>query len=227
MRLRVFLTVLILGCMAVGAADWARLDRYRAANDSVAALPDSSRRAVFYGNSITDFWIDRRPEFFADNGYVDRGISGQTTYQFLTRFRQDVVNLHPRVVVLGGATNDVAENTHPFSPDLTMGNIASMVEIARANGIKVVLSSVLPASEIYWRKSITDVPQRIALLNGRIKAYADSIGVPYADYFTLLVGPDGKGLDPAYTDDGVHPNAAGYALMESVVQPLVQAAVKE
>ena len=125
-------------------------------------------------------------------------------------------------MVINGGTNDVAENSHDFNLDLTLGNIKSMTEIARANGIKVVLTSVLPAAQFPWRKTIEQSPEKITALNAAIKAYADSIGVPYVDYYSAMLAPDGRSLNPAYSNDGIHPTPAGYLVMESIIKPVVE-----
>lgn len=198
--------------------DWAGFDRYAESNREVAAAPAEQRRVVFLGNSITDFWPSTHPEFFSANGYVGRGISGQTTYRFLSRFREDVVNLHPRILVLNGATNDIAENSHPYDADRTFGNIQSMVEIARANGIKVVLTSVLPAAKFPWNPEVANVPEKIVALNARLAEYAKANRIPFVDYYSSLLDADGRSLDPRYSEDGVHPNAAGYSVMEKLIK---------
>lgn len=206
--------------------DWAGQNRYAQANKELAAPLKGEHRVVFLGNSITDFWPGHHPEFFSDNNYVGRGISGQTTYQFLVRFRQDVIDLKPELVVINGGTNDCAENTHPFDIDRTMANIESMVQLAQANGIKVILTSVLPATEFYWNKSITDAPQRIIALNKQIKAYADAHKIPYVDYHSAMKDGDDGTINPAFSSDGVHPNAAGYTVMENIVKPVIDSTLR-
>ena len=207
--------------------DWANRGRYAQANQELPAPVKGEHRVVFLGNSITDYWIDHRPDFFKNNNYVDRGISGQTSYQFLLRFRDDVINLNPEAVVINAGTNDCAENTHPFNIDVTMGNIKSMVELAKANGIKVILASVLPATWFSWNQSIKDAPQRVAALNKLIKQYAADNKIPYVDYYSAMVaGPDGT-MNPAYSGDGVHPNTEGYKVMESVVKPVIDKTLKK
>ncbi len=205
---------------ATAQEKWTGIARYAAKNDSILALPADPNRVVLLGNSITDFWPRRHPEFFAKHGQlVGRGISGQTSYQMLVRFREDVVRLRPKAVVINCGTNDIAENGKiPYSEDNTMGNIMSMVEIAKANGIKVYLSSVLPSKCMYWAPEKTQIQDKIASLNARIKAYAKQQGITYIDYYTSMVyGPD-RELNPAYTKDGVHPTADGYRLgMEPVL----------
>lgn len=206
--------------------DWAALGRYAADNKALPPPGKDEHRVVFMGNSITYFWVDKHSHFFTSNNYIGRGISGQTSSQFLLRFREDVINLSPEIVIINAGTNDCAENTGPFNVDITLGNIISMVELAQANGIKVILSSVLPVAEFYWNRSITDVADRVAILNDRIKSYAVSKGLPYIDYYTKMVdGPD-RALNPLYTDDGVHPNELGYEIMESIVKPAIDSIIE-
>ena len=132
--------------------EWANYKRYEKANNELPVPNKKEKRVVFLGNSITEGWVNIHPEFFTENGYIGRGISGQTSYQFLLRFRNDVINLKPKLVIINAGTNDVAENTGPFDLEKTFGNIASMAEMAKANKIKVILTSVLPASEFKWNK---------------------------------------------------------------------------
>lgn len=182
---------------------------------------------VLMGDSITEEWLRLRPDFFTSNGYVGRGISGQVSAQMLLRFRKDVIDLHPALVVINAGTNDVAENQGPYDEAYTLGNIISMTELARANGISVVLTSVLPAAAFRWRPSITDAADKIAALNARIKAYAASQGIPYVDYYSPMVVPDAtRALDPAYSKDGVHPLPAGYEVMEPLVVKAIGDALK-
>lgn len=218
--------LLSAGSVCAQKNDWAKFGRYAEANKEVAANPDNKRRVVFFGNSITQFWASKRPDFFKDNEFIGRGIAGQTTYQFLSRFREDVVNLHPRLVVINAATNDIAENSHPYDEERTMGNIKSMVEIARANGIKVILTSTLPASEFSWNKEIKDAPEKIERLNKLIAQYARAEKIPYVDYHSQMLDEDGRSLSRKYTDDGVHPTVAGYEVMEALILPCVRRIVK-
>ena len=212
----------LLGAFGMSAEtrDWAQLDVYAEQNAEVAKLPLEQRRVVFFGNSITWNWARFNPDFFTRNGFVGRGISGQSTYQFLVRFREDVVDLHPQVVVINAATNDVAENTHPYSEDRTFGNIRSMVELAQANGIKVVLTTTLPAAKFRWNPSIADAPQKIEALNKRLRQYAEANGIPFVNYYSAME-KDGA-LNPEYTADGVHPTLAGYAVMEKLILPVLE-----
>lgn len=205
--------------------NFANYDRYAKEN---AALPQSTKkdkRVVFMGNSITEGWVNTHPDFFKTNGYIGRGISGQTSYQFLLRFRADVINLSPALVVINAGTNDVAENTGAYSEDGTYGNIISMAELAKANKIKVILTSVLPAAEFPWRRSIKDVPQKIESLNARIEAYAKANKIPYVDYYKALVVGDNKALNPQCSKDGVHPTAEGYDIMEALIKAAIEKAL--
>lgn len=218
--------LLLMQGMAVCNAqnkDFANLKRYAESNRVLQQEQSGTvkGRVVFMGNSITEGWVRTDGRFFEENGYVGRGISGQTSYQFLLRFREDVIKLKPEVVVINAGTNDVAENTGPYVEEYTFGNIVSMVELARANDIKVVLTSVLPAAAFGWNKTITDAPQKIAALNKRIAAYAAEQGLPYVDYYHALLADDGHSLDAAYSKDGVHPTLEGYRVMEPLVKKVV------
>jgi acyl-CoA thioesterase I len=200
--------------------DWAGLARYRADNARLAPPPESEPRVVFYGDSITEGWLAAAPAFFAGRPWLDRGISGQTTAQLLVRFRQDVVALRPRVVVILAGTNDLAGNGGPATPEMAFDNIVSMTEIARANGIRVVLSSVLPAADYPWRPGLDPAPKIVAL-NAMIRAFAARAGAVYLDYHSAMADARG-GLAADLTRDGVHPDAAGYAVMG----PLAEGAVR-
>lgn len=202
-------------------SDWAWLCRYRKAN---AALdPAHPPRAVFMGDSITEGWIVADPQFFAQ-GFVDRGISGQTTPQMLVRFWADVIALKPRVVHIMGGTNDIAGNTGPTTPEAYQNNIRAMVALAKAHGIAVVLGSIPPSAHFGW--SPAQPGQWISKLNAWLKDFAKAEGLVYADYHTALAGPNGE-LPAAVGPDGVHPNAAGYAVMRPVAEAAIAAAEKK
>lgn len=199
---------------AAEPADWADKERYALENNSLRSAPEDPLRVVLMGNSITEFWYELHPSFFTGNHLVGRGISGQVSSQMLARFRQDVIRLSPRIVVINAGTNDIAENNGPYDEDITMDNIQSMAELARAHDIEVILSSVLPCDEFCWNPSVEDVPEKIKRLNQRIMEYATSMPhVHYLDYFPTMT-LDGKAMNKSYTDDGVHPNTRGYDMME-------------
>jgi lysophospholipase L1-like esterase len=208
--------------MAATAAkllDWPQLGRYKSAND---ALPASEPgRVVFYGDSITDAWTRNGGTFFPGKPYVNRGISGQTTPQMVVRFRQDVINLHPVAVVILAGTNDVAGNTGPETPEMVEDNFRSMVDLAKANHIRVILASILPAADYPWKPGMEPAP-KIAALNRWLASYAAEQGLTYVDYYTPMATAAG-GMKPGLSLDGVHPNAAGYAIME----PLAEAAIEK
>lgn len=199
--------------------DFAALNHFRAANATLA--PTEPGRVVFMGDSITEGWSRGRNEFFPGKPYVNRGISGQTTPQMLIRFRQDVVNLHPETVVILAGTNDIAGNTGPSTLEMIEDNLASMTEIARANGIRVVLASVLPAADYRWRPGLDPAP-KIRTLNAWIADYCKAHKLVYLDYWTPLADPNG-GMREGLSSDGVHPTPSGYTLMA----PLAEKAIAE
>ncbi len=201
--------------------DWANLGRYATANEQLRSAGLNPKTVVYMGDSITDFWIDNDPSFFADNIYTDRGISGQTTTQMLVRFREDVIDLKPAAVVILAGINDIAENNGPIPLEDVFGNIQSMAILARAASIKVVLCSVLPAYAFPWRPNINPVP-KVEQLNSMIKAYAGKNHITYLDYFSAMAD-ERKGLPKSLSGDGVHPNLAGYKVME----PLAKKAIAE
>lgn len=202
--------------------DFGNYGRFEADNERLAAEPNNGKRVVFMGNSITEGWINKHPQFFADNGYISRGIGGQTSYQMLLRFTEDVINLKPAAVVINAGTNDIAINNHPYSERRTFENIVAMATLAKVNGIKVILTSVLPADKFGWRPEVTDAADKIASLNARIRRYAEKNSFEYVDYYGAMVSGEKRELDPRYQTDSVHPNEAGYDVME----PLVQKAIK-
>ncbi|UOQ74080.1 GDSL-type esterase/lipase family protein [Hymenobacter cellulosilyticus] len=206
--------------------DYANLQRYAAANERLPPPPASPARVVIIGNSITEGWVKEDSAFFKGKpyGYIGRGISGQATDQTLLRFRQDVVNLRPAVVVLIVGTNDIAENRGPYVPKRTMENIMSMVELAQAHRIRVVLASVLPATDFWWRKGLNPA-SKILALNQQLKAYADQQRLTYLDFHSAMTDEQG-GLKKVYGEDGVHPNLAGYRVMEPLLNQAVAQALK-
>jgi len=207
------------------AQDWANLNRFKDENKNVDLPSPYENRIVFMGNSITQGWIEQRPQFFADKPIINRGISGQTTPQMLIRFRQDVVDLKPKVVVILAGTNDIAGNTGPSTFEMIMDNIKSMTEISKVNGIKVILSSVLPAFDYPWRPGLNP-NEKIPALNKMIKEYSDQNDIIYLDYFSAMVD-NNNGLPIKYSADGVHPNAEGYKVMEPLVEEAIEKAFKK
>jgi lysophospholipase L1-like esterase len=211
--------------------DWPNLGRYREANRTVGAPTTGVARVVFMGDSITDSW--QQPKFggfFPGKPYVDRGISGQTTPQMLLRFRPDVIALGAKVVVILAGTNDIANNTGPMTDEVIEGNLASMAELAKANGVRVVFSSILPVSESHTKPG--ELPQttrrpmsRINALNAWLKKYAAANGHTYLDYFTPMADANGL-LRPELSEDDLHPNAAGYAIMAPLAEAAIQTALK-
>ena len=205
--------------------DWPQLGRYKADNATLAAPAVGEKRAVFYGDSITDAW-GRRPgtEFFPGKPYVNRGISGQTTSQMVVRFEQDVVHLQPAAVVILAGTNDVAGNTGPMTPEMTMDNFAAMVAIAKANKIKVVIASITPASAYPWKPEVQPA-DAIRDLNVRLKAFCEREKLVYLDYYSAMTNPSG-GLDKDLAADGVHPTAKGYEIMGPLAEKAIAQALK-
>ncbi|GAB6008400.1 SGNH/GDSL hydrolase family protein [Dysgonomonas reticulitermitis] len=229
MKRFIFVTFLIsftgLFCNAQKFNELINLQRYEKANAELPLPVKGEKRVVFIGNSITQGWVSQRPDFFQSNNYVGRGISGQTSPQLLSRFRQDVLNLKPVAVVINIGTNDIAENTGSYDPAFTLGNIMSMAELAKANGIKVILSSVLPVGEYPWRKEIKDVPDKIEALNAGIKAYAKKNKFAYIDYYAVM-HDENRALISSYGKDGVHPTDEGYAIMEKVAKEVIDKVIK-
>jgi lysophospholipase L1-like esterase len=199
-------------------SDTPNFNRYAEANEEIKG---EKINVVFIGNSITEGWVNVHPDFFTSNGYVGRGISGQTSPQLLLRFRRDVIELKPKAVVINIGTNDIAENTGKYNPQFTIDNIRSMADIAKANGIKVILSAVMPVGEYPWRKEIKNVPQTIDVLNKEIKAYAEANGFAYIDYYTPMCAADGS-MIKELAADGVHPTVEGYKIMEELADKVIK-----
>ena len=220
----IIMSALLFSGLELEAQDWPNLNRFRAENALLGTPEKSEKRIVFMGNSITQGWIEKRPEFFSKNPYINRGISGQTTPQMLIRFRQDEIALQPKVVVILAGTNDIAGNTGPSTLEMIEDNLASMAELANANEIRVVLSSVLPAYDYPWKTGM-EPAEKIVTLNAWIKSYCEKRGFTYLDYFTPLAD-DRHGMKAELTYDGVHANVAGYKVMEPLVQDAIKRALK-
>ena len=205
------------------AQDWANLNRYKIENENLGLPLPNENRIVFMGNSITEGWSHHHPEFFTGKPYINRGIGGQTTPQMLLRFRQDVIALKPKVVVILAGTNDIAGNTGPMTLEMITNNIISMCEIAQANGINVIVSSVLPAFDYPWKPGLNP-DEKIPKLNKMLKQYAENKGFVYLDYFTSMAD-ERNGLKKEYGSDGVHPNETGYKVMETLAEEAISKAL--
>jgi lysophospholipase L1-like esterase len=204
--------------------DWAFLRKYSDENKNLPAVAPGEKRVVFMGNSITEFWKTRDGDFFTKNkSFIDRGISGQTTPQMLVRFRDDVINLNPSVVVILAGTNDIAGNTGPTTLESIFGNIVSMAELAKANNIKVILCSVLPVYDFPWSPGL-EPAEKIVKLNTMLQSYANKNNLVYVDYHSALAD-EKKGMKTEYSPDGVHPNLEGYKVMDDLVEKAISRAL--
>lgn len=224
--LKSLFVILFIGCISSSAMaqDWANLGRYAEANSQLVTSSADENRVVFMGNSITEKWKKYDSDFFSSNPYICRGISGQVTSQMLLRFRPDVLELNPKVVVILAGTNDIAENKGPITIEQIAGNIFSMAELAKANGIKVVLATALPAISYSWRPGI-EPAEKIVALNKLIKAYAKKNNHVFLDYYKPMVNKQ-KGLKKEYGRDTVHPSLTGYKVMEKLVKKAIKKALR-
>jgi lysophospholipase L1-like esterase len=214
--------ILLLTIIMAGKAkgqDWANLNKYKNENTLLAPPASGEKRIVYFGDSITEGWGTVYPDFFIGKTYINRGISGQTTPQMLLRFRTDVIELKPKIVVILAGTNDIAGNTGPATLEMILGNLISMCELAKANGIKVVLCSVLPAYDYPWKSGL-EPADKIIELNKMIIKYAKANKIPYVDYYSSTVD-NRKGLKSIYSQDGVHPNKEGYRVMGPIVETTI------
>ena len=219
MKKVLFTLTLFLGLSLTAGAqetpdyDWAQFGRYSADN---AQRTGKAPVAVIMGDSITDGWLQQDSAFFETNNIAGRGISGQVTSQMLVRFRRDVVDLHPRYVVIVAGINDIARNNGYIAEENIMGNIESMCELAAVHGIIPVLTTLFPAGKIGWRPGITDALQQVQSLNGKIRAYARANGLQCIDFEPLMA--DENGITRAdLCADGIHPNIEGYKVLEEAV----------
>lgn len=223
-----FLSAFAVASVSAQQGSWSNYNRYAPDNEALTQTPE----VVFMGNSITDGWDDHHAEFFTDNNYACRGISGQVTSQMLCRFYQDVINLKPKAVVILAGTNDLAQNQGPIDEIHVVENIKGMTELAIANGIRPLIATCLPCDTIPWNHSIVNIAGKVVSLNEALRDYAAERGVTFVDYYTALTTPNGA-LNPEYTYDGVHPNRAGYDVMEPIVlaalndKPCCKAAAKD
>ena len=197
--------------------DWANFNRYAKANSEVTVKP----LAVLMGDSITDGWFSKDPDFFKNNNLLGRGISGQVTSHMVARFRRDVVDHHPKYVVILAGINDIARNNGYISVENTFGNIVSMCEIAKANKIKPVLCTLVPSAYIKWRPALKDTKEQVAKLNTMIKEYAKAKHYKVVDYATVLADANGE-TRADLSGDSVHPNLDGYKLMEEALMKVIR-----
>lgn len=207
---------------AAQGGDWANYGRYAQANAELKGRPE----VVFMGNSITEGWARQHPDFFTENNYVGRGISGQVTAQMLARFQNDVIALSPRVVVILAGTNDIALNNGYVSLEHIAQNIRSMAQLAAANGIKPVVCSVLPAAAYGWRPEVTDSAEQVAELNRMLQTMAKANKWPYVDFWSAMNDGNG-GLPAELAADGIHPTAKGYDKMEEIIVPVLKKILKK
>lgn len=216
-----FLVALNIQTASAQSHEFAWWYRFEGANKEIGMPAKGEKRVVFFGNSITEYWPYKHGYWFKENNILGRGIGGQTTYQFLLRFYDDCINLKPSIVVINGAINDIAENTGPYNEQHTFDNICSMVEMARQNGITVILTSILPAHAFNWHPGIEDPMGKVRRLNELIQAYAKKNGITYVDYFSAMVSDNNLRMREDLADDGVHPNEKGYEIMEAMILPVV------
>lgn len=207
------------------AQDWANLNRFKEENKDFGIPQDTDTRIVFMGNSITQGWGEHMPEFFENPNYINRGIGGQTTPQMLVRFRQDVIHLHPDVVVILAGTNDIAGNTGPSTLEMIEDNLYSMAELAKMHNIKVVLCSILPVYDYPWQTGL-EPAEKIVELNRRIKRYAERNNLVYADFFTPMAN-NKNGLKDEFTNDGVHPTRPGYEVMAPIIERAIAETIEQ
>ncbi len=217
-----FMTILFSDVMV--AQDWPNLSRFREENAQLGAPKHGEKRVVFIGNSITEQWLKTDTAFFQKYNLINRGIGGQTTPQMLLRFRQDVIDLKPVVVVILAGINDIAGNTGPSTLKMITDNLESMAQLAKASGIKVILCTLLPSNRIPWRDNMNPAAM-VSELNTWIREYSKIHNIDVADYYSPLVD-ENKGLPEKYSGDGVHVNLDAYRIMEKVVMPFIEKARK-
>ena len=206
------------------AQDWPNLAKYKSANEQLQDPTPSENRVVFMGNSITEGWLQANPSFFENKPYVNRGIGGQTTSQMLLRFRQDVIDLNPKIVVILAGTNDIAENTGPITLEQIRDNVLSMVQLSKTNDIVPIICAVLPAYDYPWRPG-KQPNVKIPELNKMLQQMCIEQKVPYLDYFSAMAD-DRNGLPKTYTTDEVHLTKAGYSVMEGLVEKAILGALE-
>lgn len=215
-KLIITIAAAMLSVIGLSAQNFVHFHWFDGENSTVPA--GTRGRVVFMGDSITEGWGTKgTPGFFDNDKMVERGISGEVTAQMVLRFRRDVIDLKPKTVVILCGCNDIALNQGEYNEDYTFGNIVTMVQLAKANKIKPIVCSVLPAAAFPWRLEVKDAPEKVASLNARLREYCAKNHIKYVDYFPAMVAEDGVSLNPNYTNDGIHPTLPGYEVMESII----------
>ncbi len=211
-----FIWIILIMISPIAGQDWPALNRYSSDNKLLGLPKADEKRVVFMGNSITESWSVYQPEFFEGKSYINRGISGQTTPQMLIRFRPDVIDLKPQIVVILAGINDIAGNTGPSTEKMIVDNIISMAELAKSNSIDVIICSILPANDFSWSQNQNPSPKILAV-NQALKKYSKINGMVYLDYYTSMVNEQ-EGLIKDYGLDSVHPNKKGYQVMSKLLE---------
>jgi len=211
-----FIWIILIMISPIAGQDWPALNRYSSDNKLLGLPKADEKRVVFMGNSITESWSVYQPEFFEGKSYINRGISGQTTPQMLIRFRPDVIDLKPQIVVILAGINDIAGNTGPSTEKMIVDNIVSMAELAKSNSVDVILCSILPANDFSWSQNQNPSPKILAV-NQALKKYSKINGMVYLDYYTSMVD-EKEGLIEDYGLDSVHPNKKGYQVMSKLLE---------
>ena len=224
MKKTTFIIILLTLWFSGYSQDWFRFNDYKADNERIIAneaYPD----VVFMGNSITENWAYFHPEFFTSHNYLGRGIGGQTSAHMLVRFKTDVIDLHPKAVVIMAGTNDVAHNDYWVAPEQVVNNVISMCELAQTHGIIPIISSIPPCASFRWRPEIIDAAQTIVDINKNLKTYADANGIAYVDYHSALAD-ENNALPSSLSEDGCHPNPDTYYTMEAMVVKTINEVLK-
>ena len=225
MRKAAFIIILLtMSFSGYSQKDWFRFKDYKTDNERIIVNKEYPY-VVFMGNSITENWAYFHPEFFTSNNYLGRGIGGQTSAHMLVRFKTDVIDLHPKAVVIMAGTNDVAHNDLWVSPEQVVNNVISMCELAQAHGIIPIISSITPCTSFVWRTEIKDAGQTIVDINKNLRAYAEANGFVYVDYHSALAD-ENMGFPLSLSEDGCHPDPDTYYTMEEMVKAAVREALK-
>ena len=226
MRKTAFIIILLaMWFSGYSQKDWFRFNDYKADNERIITNKDYPE-VVFMGKSITENWAYYHPEFFTSHNYLGRGIGGQTSAHMLVRFKTDVIDLHPKAVVIMAGTNDVAHNDFWVAPEQVVNNVISMCQLARANGIIPIISSITPCTSFVWRTEIKYAGQTIVDINKDLKAYADANDIVYVDYHSALAD-EHMGFPLSLSEDGCHPDPDTYYTMEALVLKAIREAIKQ